>query len=245
MRGKSPQHCAGGEGGQAAREAGLVGEPVFDHEAEEVNGVAPVAARAPALIGAAVEEALAAQHHVGALAPLPDLQPVLHLCDCTPAAHLPTLAQAAHEGRKLWVRGHIFTFSASSCHTGQDIQDKSSKIMRVMGARHGEGAMNIAAAAVLGLVLPPGGHQEVLSIHVAPVKAAGHVLGCHQWSRLIIVMVVLHWNHRLRAPSVAARLTDTGQRSRESCCQNQLAPAHLYDASCREVELCMVGVWKE
>ena len=42
MRGKSPQHCAGGEGGQAAREAGLVGEPVFDHEAEEVNGVAPV-----------------------------------------------------------------------------------------------------------------------------------------------------------------------------------------------------------
>ena len=64
---------------KGTREAGLVREAVFDHEAEEVDGVAAVAAGAPALVGAAVEEALAAQHHVGALTLLPDLQPVLHL----------------------------------------------------------------------------------------------------------------------------------------------------------------------
>ena len=64
---------------KGAREAGLVREAVFDHEAEEVDGVAPVAAGAPALVGAAVEEALAAQHHIRALALLPDLQPILNL----------------------------------------------------------------------------------------------------------------------------------------------------------------------
>ena len=108
----------------------------------------------------------------------------------------------------------------------------SLAIMEVMGAHHGQGAMNIAAAAVLGLVLPPGGHQEILSINIAPVKVAGHMLGCHQWSRLIIVVVVLHWNHWLWPPSVAACLTNTGQRSQERCSQNKLAPAHLCDESC-------------